>query len=218
MKRILCYIFTIMIIFIPSISSEPLSTANLVALTFDDGPSKYTSKIIDLLNEYNCHATFFVIGNKASVNQETLSKIIDNGNEIANHTYTHPWLTHLNVNNIAEEIEKTNKIIYSITGIKPKLFRPSYGDINQNTRRKINMQIVMWTNDSNDWKYKNYKTIASRVIKNIKNNDIILMHDTYERSYKALKIIIPKLQNQGYNFVTFSDLYEYRKMSKIDGY
>lgn len=206
------------IIFIPSISSEPLKSMKLIALTFDDGPSEYTDKIIDLLNDYNCHATFFVVGNKVLSNKDSIIKMVDNGNEIANHTYSHPWLTHLNVNNIVDEINQTNETILSVTGIKPRLFRPSYGAINKTVRNKINMDVVMWTNDSSDWKYKNYKTIASRVIKKVKNYDIILMHDTYERSYKALKIIIPKLQNQGYIFVTVTDLYEYKKMSQINEY
>ena len=218
MKKIICYIIIMIIIFIPSISSEPLKSMKLIALTFDDGPSEYTDKIIDLLNDYNCHATFFVVGNKVLSNKDSIIKMVDNGNEIANHTYSHPWLTHLNVNNIVDEINQTNETILSVTGIKPRLFRPSYGAINKTVRNKINMDVVMWTNDSSDWKYKNYKTIASRVIKKVKNYDIILMHDTYERSYKALKIIIPKLQNQGYIFVTVTDLYEYKKMSQINEY
>lgn len=189
-----------------------------VALTFDDGPSNYTSDIVDLLYENDCYATFFVVGNKALHHQKTLIKTIDKGNEIANHTYNHPWLTHLNDKQILEEIDNTQNIINEITGYTPTLFRPSYGDINSKLRKMIKLQTVLWTNDSSDWKYRSSKTIASNVIRNIKENDIILMHDTYKRSYEALKIIIPKLKELGYEIITVTELLEVKQLRELYNY
>jgi len=183
-----------------------------VALTFDDGPSDYTKDILDLLDEHKVSATFFVIGNKALIYKETLMNIVAKGNEIGNHTYSHPWLTHLSVNETILELDKTNDLIFDITGTKPTLFRPSYGDINVKVKKAIDMEVVMWNNDSNDWKYRSSKSIAARVIRNISDGDIIIMHDTYKRSYEALKIIIPKLKEMNYQIVTVSQLKEIEKL------
>lgn len=183
-----------------------------VALTFDDGPSDYTNDILDLLDKHGAYATFFVIGNKALIYKETVMNIVAKGNEIGNHTYSHPWLTHLSVSDTIQELDKTNDLIFDITGTKPTLFRPSYGDINIKVKKAIDMEIVMWNNDSNDWRYRSSKSIAARVIKNISDGDIIIMHDTYKRSYEALKIIIPKLKEMDYQIVTVSQLKEIRKL------
>lgn len=180
----------------------------VIALTFDDGPSKYTSDIIDLLREYDCNATFFVLGNKVSYYRNTIQKSISYGNEIGNHTYNHKWLSRLSVDAIKEQIEKTQNIIYENTNYKSTLLRPTYGAINKKIRSNTDLQIVLWNIDTMDWRIKDSKKIASRAISTIKDGSIILMHDTYERTYKALKIMIPELKNQGFQFVTVSELKE----------
>ncbi|HPF82709.1 MAG TPA: polysaccharide deacetylase family protein [Bacilli bacterium] len=214
------------LLIIVSLFSYPVFASNknfdlkkkYVALSFDDGPSKYTNDIINYLYENDCQATFFVLGNKLSYYQDTLNNMISKNNEIANHTYSHPWLTHLNNNEILEEINKTQDLIINITGYTPKLFRPSYGDINKKLRNLIKLNIVLWTNDSSDWKYKSSKTIASNVIRHIKENDIILMHDTYKRTRDALKIIIPKLKELNYEVITISELLEIKELREIYRY
>ena len=199
-----------------NISSKSITdiNKNVVALSFDDGPSKYTKEIVEILDKYNYNATFFVLGNKINYYKDELLYAYEKGNEIGNHTFSHPWLTHLEDEKTQNEINSTNEMIINIIGVKPKLFRPSYGDINKNLKENINMKIVMWTNDSNDWKYKNAKKIAANVIRNIKDEDIILMHDTYKRTYEALKIILPKLKKMNYEVVTISELHEIKKIRK----
>lgn len=214
-------LFSFFLIFIhPIISSSKTYDLNskYVALTFDDGPSNYTNAIADYLFENDSEATFFIVGSKASLYQKELKYIIDKGHEIGNHTYSHPWLTHLNNNEILDEINKTQQAIIEITGYTPKVFRPSYGDINKDLRKLINLKVVMWNNDSHDWKYKSTKKIASNIIRNIKENDIILMHDTYKRSLEALKIIIPKLKELNYKIVTASELLEIRRLRELYKY
>lgn len=120
-------------------------------------------------------------------------------------------MTHLSVSETIQELDKTNDLIFDITGTKPTLFRPSYGDINIKVKKAINMESVMWNNDSNDWRYRSSKSIAARVIRNINDGYIIIMHDTYKRSYEALKIIIPKLKEMDYQIVTVSQLKEIEK-------
>ena len=217
MKKCTIIIVLILLMFFPTVKSENLLDIDkkTVALTFDDGPSEYTNDILDILEKYDSSATFFVIGNKVLYFKETIMNIILKGNEIGNHTYSHPWLTHLSVNETIIELSKTNDLIFDITGKKPSLFRPSYGDINIKVKKAIDMDIIMWNNDSKDWRYKSSKTIAARVIRNINDGDIIIMHDIYKRSYEALKIIIPKLQEMGYQIVSVSELKEIQRLRDV---
>lgn len=184
----------------------------VVALTFDDGPSKYTNELLDVLNENNAVGTFFILGNKVEIYSDILKKAISNGNEIGNHSYNHKWLTKVNNDELENQINKTQDIIFDNLGYKPTNFRPTYGSINNNMRKNINLNIVLWNIDTMDWKYKNVNTIVSRATKNVKDLDIILMHDTRKRTVEALKKIIPILKEQGFEFVTVSELQEIQKL------
>lgn len=185
-----------------------------VAITFDDGPSKYTDKILDLLKQYDSNATFFVLGNKVNMYSDTIIESIKMGNEIGNHTYNHKWLTKLTIEELKEQVLRTNEKLSQL-GYDCKLFRPAYGSLNKKIRENIDMNIIMWTVDSSDWKIKNSKKIADRVLKEVDDMDIILFHDTYERTYNALKIVIPKLIEEGYQLVTVSELEEIKLLRNV---
>ncbi len=180
----------------------------IVALTFDDGPSKYTDEIIETLHKNDAVGTFFVIGNKVKIYDNTLRKSVKYGNEIGNHSYNHKWLTKLSINELKQQIDKTQDIIYNVTGYKSVLLRPTYGGINSSIRNNTDLQIVMWSVDTMDWKYRNVNTIVKRATANVKDGDIILMHDIKDRTSKALKQIIPILKEKGFEFVTISELNE----------
>lgn len=184
----------------------------VIALTFDDGPSKYTKQIVDLLNEYEANATFFILGNKVEIYNETLKYLLDNGNEIGNHSYNHKWLTHVTNDELLNQINTTQDIIKEKLNYTPTLFRPTYGSVNKNIKENINLDIILWNVDTLDWKYKNGKRISENALKKIKDGDIILMHDTYEYSYNALKIMLPKLKEEGYQLVTVSELKEVQEI------
>lgn len=179
-----------------------------IAITFDDGPSRYTEDIINTLEKYNCNATFFVLGNKVSAYQELLKKSIKNGNEIGNHTYNHKWLSRLSKNEIIEQINRTQNILKDTVNYTPTLLRPSYGSVNDRIRKNTNLDIVLWTIDTKDWKIHNVDRIVELAIRNIEDGDIILMHDTYKRTDEALKKLIPILLDKGYQIVTVSELEE----------
>lgn len=191
------------------------SNKPIIALTFDDGPSKYTKQIIDLLKKYNCNATFFVLGNKVKIYKDTIKESISNGNEIGNHSYNHKWLSRLKIEDIKEQINKTQDILKEEVNYTPILLRPTYGSVNKKIRNNTNLEIVLWNVDTLDWKIKSSKKIAERSLSQIKDRSIILMHDTHERTYEALKIMIPKLINEGYQFVTISELNKINKISDI---
>lgn len=185
----------------------------VIALTFDDGPSKYTEEIINILKDYNINATFFVLGNKVELYADVIRESIKNGNEIGNHSYNHKQLTKLTPLEIQNQINKTQDIIKNISGYTPKLLRPTYGDINNKIRENTDLKIVLWNIDSLDWKRKNSKTIANSVINKAKDRGIILMHDTKKRTVEAIKIIIPTLLEEGYQFVTISELEEVKLLN-----
>lgn len=178
----------------------------IVALTFDDGPTKYTNQILDILKKEEAVATFFIVGNKTEIYRDTLIKSIQYGNEIGNHSFNHKWLTRVTNNELKEQIDKTQKIIRENIDYTPTLFRPTYGSINTSMKKNIDLDIVLWDVDTMDWKYKNINTIVNRATSNIKDMDIILMHDTKIRTVEALKKIIPILKKKGFTFVTVSDL------------
>lgn len=180
----------------------------VVALTFDDGPSRYTKDIIDTLKSNNVNATFFVLGNKIEIYKDIIRESIKNGNEIGNHSYNHKWLSKLSTNELLDQINKTQDILKETVNYTPTCFRPTYGSVNNKIRKSINLSITLWTIDTKDWKINSVDRIVERAIKDIEDGDIILMHDIFQRSSEALKKIIPKLKEQGYQFVTISELEE----------
>lgn len=189
----------------------------MIALTFDDGPNYNTSRLIDVLNEYDVKATFFVLGSRAMDNEKIIRKMSDSGMEIGNHTFNHLLLTKESEDVIVKEIEDTNNIVYSFTGKMPTLLRPSYGSVNSKIKKLSNMPIIIWDIDTLDWKYHNSKKITSRVVNKVRDGDIILMHDIYSASVNAVSNIIPILKEEGYEFVTVSELFYYKGITLDNG-
>ena len=187
----------------------------VIALTFDDGPSKYTDDLIEYLHQNDCKATFFILGNKVSNYQDTLNKSISYGNEIGNHSYNHKWLIKLKKEEMISQIEKTQNLIYEYTGYIPTLIRPTYGSINSTLKNSTHLKIVLWNVDTLDWKYKSVDKIVARATKNLKSGNIILMHDIYKRTYDAVKKIVPILKENGYKCVTISELNKINNMRKL---
>ncbi len=187
-------------------------TKPTIALTFDDGPSKYTKEIVNLLKEYNANATFFILGNKVENYQETLEFVLKNGNELGNHSYNHKQLTRLSTKDLKNQIELTNKIVKQTLNYDIQLLRPTYGSITPQLRKKINMDIVLWNVDTKDWKLKNGQKIAKKALTDIEDGKTVLMHDIYKTTVDALKIILPELKKQGYQVVTVSELKEIEKL------
>lgn len=185
----------------------------VIALTFDDGPSRYTKEILKVLRKHKINATFFVLGNKVSLYEDTLKEMIKDGNEIGNHSYNHKLMSNLNENEIKEQIQKTQEILTNKLGYTPVSFRPTYGSINKKVKQSTSMHITLWTIDTLDWKIKDPNRIATRAMK-AKDMDIILMHDSKGRTIKALDILIPKLLDKGYQFVTINELEEVKQIRK----
>ncbi len=184
-----------------------------IALTFDDGPHpSKTDKILDLLAEYQIHATFFVIGQNVAAYPEVVRREIKEGHEIGNHTYSHKSLYRCQKETVEKEIISTEEILIDKTGCVPRVFRPPEGaytcDI-LDVAGRMNYDVILWTIDTRDWAKASTDQIVSTVLKKVKNGSIILMHDftiSGTHTLDALKILIPKLLDMGYEFVTVSEL------------
>ena len=183
-----------------------------IALTFDDGPNYNTNKVLDILEENNVPATFFVLGNRIKENENILKRMVSSKMEIGNHTFNHLLLTKYKEDKVKREINDTSNLIFEVTGKYPTLFRPSYGSCNKMIRRIVDTPIIIWDIDTLDWKYHNSRRISNRVINKVKDGDIVLMHDIYSATANALEIIIPSLKSKGYTFVTVSDLFYYKNI------
>ena len=184
----------------------------VVALTFDDGRSKYTEKILDVLKKYDACGTFFLIGNKVDFYRDVLKRMINEGSEIGNHSYDHKLLTRLSKKQFEEEINKTQDAIKKATGFTPLLFRPTYGGYTDLLKSYTDLKFVLWDVDSRDWQVKTKSKISQNVLPNVKSGSIILMHDNHEYSLNALNDIISNLKKQGYKFVTVSELLELKNL------
>lgn len=196
----------------------PVVRDKAVALTFDDGPSRANDgKIVETLQKYGAHATFFVLGDRARVDGDILQMYLAAGCEIGSHSWNHPQLSKMKWDRIERQLSKTNKTVSKLTGgYQIQLLRPPYGSISKTMRKKLDMPMILWSLDTLDWKTRNTKKIFREVRKEVKDGDIILMHDIYSTTADAVEKVVPWLQNKGYDILTVSELME-RKGKNIEG-
>ena len=192
----------------PSVTAESIQkdVAPQIAITFDDGPSIYTTELLEGLQERGVRATFFLIGECAQARPEVVSQIAKGGHLIGNHTYSHVDIARIPEREAREEIEKTNRILEKIIRDKVEYIRPPFG-VWEKKLEDLNMMSVLWTVDPLDWTTKNADEIVNRVVTKTRENDIILMHDCYKSSVQAALRIIDLLQSEGYEFVTVDELF-----------
>lgn len=184
-----------------------------IALTFDDGPHpKKTKKIIDVLEKYGVTATFFVVGVNVKNYSSGMKEIIDRGYEIGNHTFSHRVLKNSDPASLENELLLTEHEIKKLGGEVSNLIRPPcglYDDSLLNFSRENGYKIVLWNIDTKDWEHTSKGDIAKMVESEVKGGDIILFHDYISgksNTAEALDILIPKLLDLGYEFVSVSEL------------
>ena len=178
-----------------------------VAITFDDGPNPdYTPDLLKGLKERGVSATFFLLGKEVEKYPELVEQMHAEGHLIGTHSYEHVNLCNLTDEKAIEQVDKTNALIEKITGERPQFIRPPYGCWKKNLDYKTSMIEVLWDVDPLDWKTGNSDVVVSRVLKNVEEGDIILLHDASASSVKAALSIIDKLQEDGYLFVTVDEI------------
>ena len=191
----------------------------LVAFTFDDGPSQYYDDILDILEEYGMHATFFVWGrNYNSSYEDVMKRVVEQGCELGNHTWSHPYLSKLDEAGIAQEIEQTRALLEELTGITNFLVRPPYGDSNLKVQVSVNAPLINWSVDSADWNNGSFDSVYTNVMSKVKDGDIVLMHASYSFTVEAVRAMIPELIADGYQIVSVSELAAVRGVTMTSGH
>lgn len=181
------------------------SDKKFIAFTFDDGPSKYTSELIDTLELNNSSATFFMLGNRMKYNTDIVKKVYNSNSEIGTHTYSHKRLTSLSNDEIYNEINSSEIIFNDITGDHLKYLRPPYGSYNDHIKG-LGYNIILWNIDPKDWLTRDSKKIYNSVLNNACDGCIVLMHDIYPETIEAVKMLIPTLNEMNYEVVSISNL------------
>ncbi|MEV1173364.1 polysaccharide deacetylase family protein [Nonomuraea sp. NPDC049784] len=178
-----------------------------VALTFDDGPGRYTDTLLRHLAKYHAHATFFVVGSNVVVYPRVLRRTVAAGHEIGNHTWSHPVLTRLSAAGVRSQLVRTDREVKAAGGVVPQLVRPPYGAFNKAVRRQIARPLVLWNVDTLDWRYRNSATVARRALRAVRPGSIILFHDIHRTTVGAIPHVLKSLAKRGYRFVTVSELF-----------
>jgi polysaccharide deacetylase family sporulation protein PdaB len=186
------------------------TTEKTVAISFDASwGAEKTQQIIDTLIEYDCTATFFLVGFWVDKYPDKVKAIKEAGLEIGCHSNTHPDLTTLSRERIKEEIILANNMIKSVTGEDVKLFRCPFGAYNNTvieTIESLNMTPIQWDVDSLDWKGLSAGDITTRIINGVKNGSIILCHNNSDNIIPALTMVLERLKMRGYKIVSVGEL------------
>ena len=177
-----------------------------IAITFDDGPGKYTKNLIDILENNKSNSTFFILGKNIKEYEDVLKESFTNGNEIGYHSYNHENFLRQDIEKIKEEFNKSNEELISAIGSGYTLIRPPYGSINNKIKESLDLPFILWNIDTEDWRYKNIDYLVDYVLDNVKENSIILFHDIHKTSVSAIEKLLPYLYVEGYQLVTISDL------------
>ncbi|MCL2508129.1 MAG: polysaccharide deacetylase family protein [Oscillospiraceae bacterium] len=199
----------------------------LIALTFDDGPStKFTNRILDLLEINGGKATFFVLGVNIEKHAEVMVRAYSMGCEIGNHTYSHRNLTKLSGDEIREELSKTDDLILELLLEDPKYMRVPACHYNHAVKAAVKMPIILWSIDTGDWRFgvkrgantkQNRRRIVDNVLNKAQDGDIILMHDIYSFTADLCEELIPELRAAGFKLVTVSELFSQKGIEPKSG-
>lgn len=192
------------------IATGKCASQRCIALTFDDGPTRSTPQLLTTLKEHRARATFFVIGKRAKTLPDITKRIIDEGHQIGNHTWSHASLPSLKPVKMAEEINRTNVAIQKITGVSPHTLRPPYGSIDDATYdvlKQTNMSAVLWSIDTRDWSETDSGILCDRVVASAQPGSVIILHDGIAKSTKATNCILGRLEKKSYQFVTIDELF-----------
>lgn len=179
----------------------------MVALTYDDGPQPSVgNRIMDCLAQYGGKATFFMVGERVGSYATEVQRMVAEGHEVANHSMNHKYFQKLGAAEIQAQVNRCNDAIEAACGVRPRLMRLPGGNYNATVLANTNMPMIQWNIDTKDWKTKNAQQTIQVVLSQVKDGDIILMHELYGATGDASMQIIPELTNRGYQLVTVSEM------------
>jgi len=210
------------IYFPPPRNVEP--SRPMIALTFDDGPALPTIQILDILEQHNSAATFFIEGRVMYAwdeGAEVVRRIHRSGSEAVGHTWNHPVLTTISAEEVAWELLEIHYALEELLEHPvPRIFRPPHSAHNATVRqvaKDLGFAIILWSRDTGDWDVQNAEIIASRVLDFVRDGDIVVMHDIIPETAIAMETVIPELIARGYQLVTVSELFYYRGITLQPG-
>ena len=182
----------------------------MIALTFDDGPrASVTNRILDSLSQYGGRATFFMVGTNVPQNGEVIRRMLAQGCQVANHTNDHKYISKLSNEGIVSQVSAVNEKVAAVCGVSPVVMRPPGGYVDARSLSvlgSMGMPAIMWSIDTRDWQHRNAQKTINNVLSQVKDGDIILMHDIYDATADAAVVLIPELTARGYQLVTVSEL------------
>ena len=195
----------------------------LAALTFDDGPGKYSDDILDVLQAHNAKATFFVNGYKVYTYAAQVKRMVAEGHQVGNHTYNHPYLADCSYSTIQRELSATAQAITSVSGVTGTggtgfYLRPPYGSWNSRVIAQAGVPVIWCTVDSSDWKYQSADHLVSYVGSVLKDGDIVVMHETHKSTAQGLDRLLDRLEAQGFELVTVEELFWRRGIEAQPGH
>jgi len=185
------------------------------ALTFDDGPGAYTSRLLDIFRDNDSQATFFLAGNKLEANKDIVIRYKKEGHGVGNHLYSHTPLPKMSSAAINDEIAETDRIYEEITGEITDFIRAPHGQYTEESKTAellLSKPLICWNVDSIDFIYQKKEMVEHRLLNTIVNDSIVLLHDVYESTVDAIESCIPQLKEQGFRFVDLKTMFDIRGM------
>lgn len=216
LRRLIAFLLAA-ILFCPPVSAS--SDTKYVALTFDDGPSgRFTEELLDGLTQRGVHATFFLCGYRLEDFSDLAQRIHQEGHEIGLHGYSHDSMAEMTAQQIRQELEDTLALLPQ--GCSVRLMRPPGGASASQVKQvceDMDLSIITWSVDPRDWAVHSAPDVEQAVLEQVGDGDVILMHDMYDSSIEAALYLVDKLQAEGYEFMTVSELAQKRQCSLEPG-
>ena len=193
-----------------SFSRVPVSD-KYIAITFDDGPHpQNTPRLLDMLRARNIKATFYMVGSNVDLYPQVVRRVVAEGHEIGNHSYTHRLFSKMSDSDIRQELTRTRDAVVRAAGVQPRTLRPPYGGMLQHQREWVNAEfgypIILWSVDPLDWKRPGSSAVCSRILSSTTAGSIVLAHDLHRQTVDAMPATLDGLLQRGFKFVTVSQL------------
>ena len=186
----------------------------MIALTFDDGPGvKATARILAALEKVGGRATFFMLGENAAAHPDLARQVAQAGHLVGTHTNSHKSLIRLTAQEMLQEVELSLNNIQKATGVRPAILRPPYGNVNDLVKETLDLPLVNWSVDTRDWDSRDAQKVYDHILANVRDGDIVLMHDIYDSTAEAVEMVLPELVKRGYQLVTVEELFAYKGLS-----
>lgn len=202
----------------PPAQNAEAAGKKLVAITYDDGPGAYTNKLLDGLKARGVKATFFMVGTNVAGYSSVVSRVYQEGHQVANHSYNHANLATLSAAGVRSQLQSVNTMLDKVCGKGTSyMVRAPYGSVNATVRNAAGAPLISWSVDPLDWKYRNSETVKNNIIRQTHDGAIILVHDIHATSIPGSLAAIDYLQSQGYEFVTVQELFRRRGQTPQNG-